>query len=120
MLFSAVGPTTSLTLARWNGREIIFGTLSYLPDVFVRELSRFRSIIAALLAATSATTSLLRELTTTTRGGGGREVRRWVGRSRFGRKESKGVPPLLVRGIGSDVRRRGGGHMNELLVAYIY
>jgi len=52
----------------------------------------------------------LSAMLTTTRSGRGREVRRGVGRSGLGRKESKGVPPLLVRGIGGDVRRRGGGH----------
>ena len=77
-----------------------------------------------LFSAVATSTRLLGAVTTTalerllglgtvltaTRSGGGREVRRRVGRSGFGRKESKGVPPLLVRGLGGNVRRRGGGH----------
>ena len=56
---------------------------------------------------------------TTTRGRRWREVRRGVGRSGFGRKESKRVPPLLVRRAGIDVGGGGGRH-TELLVAQIY
>jgi hypothetical protein len=67
--------------------------------------------VATLTAALKSLLGLGAVLTTTS-SSGWREVRRRVGRSGFGRKESKGIPPLLV-GRGSlrgDVGRRGGGH----------
>jgi hypothetical protein len=65
--------------------------------------------VATLTAALKSLLGLGAVLTTTS-GSGWREVGRRVRRSGFGRKESKGIPPLLVRRFGSDVGRRGRGH----------
>jgi len=77
--------------------------------------------LLVLARTTAALVSLLGlgPVLTTTRGRRWREVRWGVGRSGFGRKESKRVPPLLVRRAGIDVGGGGGRH-TELLVAQIY
>jgi hypothetical protein len=85
----------------------------------------FSAVATTSLVLTCTTTTALESLLglgtvlTTTRGRRWREVRRGIGRSGFGRKESKRVPPLLVRRAGIDVGGGGGRH-TELLVAQIY
>ena len=87
----------------------------------------FSAMATASLVLASPTTTLERLLlglgeglaAARSRQGRGLEIRRRVGRSGLGGKQSKGVPPLLIRRFRRDVGRRGGGHLNELLVVYI-
>lgn len=114
--------TTELELARHRTNEVS-NQVRHLVYLLTRMLFSAAATSTSLLGMLMATTTLwhllsLGAVLTTTRGGRRCEVGRRVRRSGLGRKESKGIPPLLVGSIGGDVGRRRGCH-HELLVVYI-